>query len=716
MKKTNRLSIQSGRLAAILGLTAGLLLLMLLPGRAAPAQADGRIILVPDDFLTIQEAINDAQDGDEIRVDVGTYSERLVITKSLNISGGWDNTVQTDERTVVDATQSGRALTVYVATLTPTVVISNFTFIHGDATGLGGVITPTVPNSPLTTTVAAAGALAAASPADLRGAWQNLAAQGQFPGGQAALDEALARLEGLMAIASQPPDIAAAGDIGAAGSGDELDCGGGVYVQGAHLKLVKVDVARNTASRTGAGAGGGLCAVDVPVNGLVLEQVRTSHNTASQSGTGYGGGLFFNTGQPVSGALLLENVTFRENVAAVANTGYGGGAFMANAPGAQANLAVWTQNTATSGGLIGYGGGLYLLDSANVTLEMVAFQLNNANTNLVVADPVNDWLVGMGGAIYANNTPYFTVVSGANEGETSIFVGNVAALKGLGRGGGLYAENIAAGLRVEGVTFLGNWGAVYPSGQGETISGGAIYLGSSPQAQLLNNTFNTNMAGVFSLEDFKLVGGAVDVDVSDHVLVSGNTFRENAGGTAAAGGDATGGALSVGYSDAVTVTNNLFTGNVADLGPSGGLGGAMHVRTSNDTFIQGNTFERNRAGTGAGIGGALALDVAAAAGLESWGVPGAAGWGETGLISPLGMADKLNNRVTIIANTFRDNTVAVNLGGNQALLGGAVAFHSVNGVTLTNNSSPGTAPAAARDWPCWAGMSTRCRTMPCARP
>jgi photosystem II stability/assembly factor-like uncharacterized protein len=436
---------------------------------------------------------------------------------------------------------------------------------------------------------------------------------------------------------------------------------------------MKVYVSSNTASRTGAGAGGGLCAVDAPADGLMLEHVAMGANTASRTAEGYGGGLFFYATRPISRSLTLADVAFRENVASKAGNGYGGGLFISGAPEAQFDLAVLTSNTATSGGLSGFGGGIFLADSANVALRLVAFQLNIANTNLVVPDPTQDWLTGMGGAIYASNASDLTLTSGPNEDDPrSIFVGNIATLKGLGRGGALYAEGVPR-LHSARVQFLGNWGAVYPAGHGEYIGGGALYLDGAAQAFLEDNDFNNNIAGVFSLEDFKLSGGAVGLASSDRVLISGNRFLENAGGTAAQGGDAMGGAIDIAYSDAVIVRDNIFTGNVADLGPAGGIGGALHAQRANDLLVHHNSFVHNRAGTRAGIGGALTVEVAQAG----------AAW--NGFTAPRGLTDTLNNRLTISANTFRDNPVALDLSGPQILLGGALAFNSVNGVTLANN-------------------------------
>ena len=41
---------------------------------ATPAQADGKILLVPDQYATIQAAISAAADGDEIRVVGGNFT------------------------------------------------------------------------------------------------------------------------------------------------------------------------------------------------------------------------------------------------------------------------------------------------------------------------------------------------------------------------------------------------------------------------------------------------------------------------------------------------------------------------------------------------------------------------------------------------------------------------------------------------------------------
>lgn len=51
------------------------------------AGAEPNMIVVPDDYVTIQEAINKASDGDTIFVKSGTYVETLVVNRSISLLG-----------------------------------------------------------------------------------------------------------------------------------------------------------------------------------------------------------------------------------------------------------------------------------------------------------------------------------------------------------------------------------------------------------------------------------------------------------------------------------------------------------------------------------------------------------------------------------------------------------------------------------------------------
>ena len=80
-----------------------------------PAKA--RTITVPDDYPTIQEAINSANDGDTILVRAGTYYEKVVVNKTVSLVG------ENRDTTVVDGNMTYCVFNVTA----PNVVISNFT-------------------------------------------------------------------------------------------------------------------------------------------------------------------------------------------------------------------------------------------------------------------------------------------------------------------------------------------------------------------------------------------------------------------------------------------------------------------------------------------------------------------------------------------------------------------------------------------------------------
>jgi len=78
-------------------------------------------IRVPQDYTTIQEAINQASPGDTIQVSAGTYREHLYINKTLTLKG------ENRENTVIDGTAAGYV----IKSESTTVDISGFTIING---------------------------------------------------------------------------------------------------------------------------------------------------------------------------------------------------------------------------------------------------------------------------------------------------------------------------------------------------------------------------------------------------------------------------------------------------------------------------------------------------------------------------------------------------------------------------------------------------------
>jgi pectin methylesterase-like acyl-CoA thioesterase len=65
---------------------------------SATVTAESKTIVVPDDFPTIQEAINAADAGDTIFVKRGTYVENPVVNKSVSLVG------EDKDATIIDVT------------------------------------------------------------------------------------------------------------------------------------------------------------------------------------------------------------------------------------------------------------------------------------------------------------------------------------------------------------------------------------------------------------------------------------------------------------------------------------------------------------------------------------------------------------------------------------------------------------------------------------
>lgn len=88
---------------------------------SSPA-AGANTITVPDDYLTIQQAVNFASPGDTVYVRAGTYYENVTIDKSLTLQGEDRNT------TIIDGSEIGNVIYVTASNVT----ISGFKVINGE--------------------------------------------------------------------------------------------------------------------------------------------------------------------------------------------------------------------------------------------------------------------------------------------------------------------------------------------------------------------------------------------------------------------------------------------------------------------------------------------------------------------------------------------------------------------------------------------------------
>ena len=84
-------------------------------------QAESKTIVVPDDYPAIQEAVDNASEGDTVFVKSGTYYENIQIDKSLSLMG------ENKESTVINAQQEGPTIIIRQNTVT----ITGFTILNG---------------------------------------------------------------------------------------------------------------------------------------------------------------------------------------------------------------------------------------------------------------------------------------------------------------------------------------------------------------------------------------------------------------------------------------------------------------------------------------------------------------------------------------------------------------------------------------------------------
>ena len=82
-------------------LTLLLIGMLTLAFNVQPVKAPSTTIIVPDDYATIQEAINNANEGDTVFVRAGTYYEHVVVNKAISLIG------EDPSSTIIDGNESG---------------------------------------------------------------------------------------------------------------------------------------------------------------------------------------------------------------------------------------------------------------------------------------------------------------------------------------------------------------------------------------------------------------------------------------------------------------------------------------------------------------------------------------------------------------------------------------------------------------------------------
>lgn len=599
---------------------------LVLLGVLAPSAAFAETFRVLADgtgqFGTIQEAIDAASDGDTVLVGPGTWEEALAVgdtTLTLEASDG-------AATTVIDGGGEGEAISVsgnaWITGFTlrnsgghaisvdagsPT--LSDLVFEDLGTVDLYGGAVAVWTGSPMIMGCTFTGGSGLAGAHLFVHSGTVTVRDSDFSGGTASYGGSIAVGGGTLVLER----VTVRGNVASVH-------GGGLYTApGASLLLTDTTFSDN-ANSTGTpyGFGGGLF---LGASGsLVAERVTFSGNGSPEYATAmsYGGGLFLDS----SSSATLTEVTLDGNLAY-----YGGGLFQndmatvdlvgselrANeavqgaaiwvAQGDQLSLAdtsvlantslysgagihvssltgLWITGTTFDGNLALDGNGAAAVVTTAGTLEVVdsSFDTNIAHSaggalHLSDVDRVefdrvsfidNVATHGDGGAVYAVNSPSFTIVG-------STFHENFASF-----GGG--AISTGGGLDVSGTTFTNN--------EAELRSGGALSIdGEGAYAvRLTTNRFVQNTAGGD--------GGAVYLEGSGARVVRGNLLAGNRG-------DSGGGVYAGGPASRDEWTNNIIQENTARSG-----GGVFFVDTTSTALVN-NVVVGNGASE---AGAALYLD------------------------------------------------------------------------------------------------------------
>jgi hypothetical protein len=598
------------------GLSLAALLMVLTVGAQARSWADDYPIQVPDDYPTIQAAIDAAAEGDEIWVAKGLYTENLSINKGIALYGGWNSsfTLQSPGDTTIDGNKTGRTISITCASSDTVVTIDGFAIQNGDATGLGTPETPELPASADLSfrpeTLPARRAADPASPseqaAELRARLADLLARGLYPGGPVAYQAMLGRLERRTAQAERArarSNSSSAPHLDRPAQG--VGIGGGVYSYNASLHLLDCYLHSNVANQNGVGIGGGIYVGNAPPSGIQIVHNHVDSNVASNNGHGLGGGLYL---FEAPAAVLTLN-WFDHNVASAYGKGLGGGLFVHGSPGASIAGDEFLGNAASYCG-DGLGGGVYVYQAPGVIVEDSIFFEN-------IASDGGAMIKGLGGGLMVDSSPGAVVRGNEIERNTA----NGAWQYGTGAGGGLFLA-ASDGAAVSDNAFRGNLAALHGMGEG-----GGLTLYQTQNTQLADNEVSGNWAAMYQ-EPMLGVGGGIAMDSVYSTTLSGNDIRANTaavyeeglasgGGLAGSGlngqtrlvgnniagnvacytGSGYGGGVGVDGAQDVVVTDNTVTDNVASLQLGrDGAGGGMYLADTASSQVLGNRFQGNRAG------------------------------------------------------------------------------------------------------------------------
>lgn len=445
-------------------------------------------LLVPSEYNTIDDAIDEAEDGDVVIVSSGTYNETLDIRKNIELrsEGG-------AAETIIDGGGDGTVVLIANTKISSTGVpkISGFTIRNGKGPeGRGGGITLSnsdaiIEDNIITSNsvdVDGGGILAHLdSDATIRNNTISSNSAKRFGGGIYVVTNSDPLIYNNEITSNTTTGPTFAGGLGGAG-------GGGIYVDdNSSPQIIKNTITSNSADH----AGGGI-ALRVDSQSIVEE------NTISNNNAAYGGGVHIETG---GSSLRIINNSISNNQANESGTfsgsGFGGGVAVFDNSKPQIIGNSISSNFATQG-----GAGVVVSESANATITSNKIFENSTSTSSSNYE---------GGGIYVANA--------------SVTINNNLIYKNeAGKGGGVTLQTNATAT-IENNTIVKNITSSTPSGGGlyirETISSGVLknniitqnqdyqILEDNKKANISYNLINNDNEGIY----FSYVaGGFSDID------------------------------------------------------------------------------------------------------------------------------------------------------------------------------------------------------------
>ena len=546
----------------LISVSAFLMVVLLMIGadNLTPAYSAGTTFKVPGDYDTIQEAVDTAADGDTIMVASGTYNENIDVTQGITLTGGWDAsfTTQTPGTSVIDGQELGRVISITCTTSDTVVTVDGFTIVNGDASGLGAPAMPVYTEASSLSRSVKLGS-SSDSPTDRAARLQtnllDLSEQGLYPGGSAAYQAAMARLEELSAQLENAQNRQVSANAPTVSS----DAGGGIYSWNASLHLINSTI---------------------------------EWNTASQTNDSYGGGVFVGQSAP-NGTVIADNV-IQFNTASVEANGSGGGLYLHQAPGALVKGNEFRDNVGTQAGGEGVGGGLSVDDSQNVWVDDNLLTRNTAHAGW---DCPAMFGGGVGGGAQFHSTKSLTITN-------NIFRSNLGAVHCGSHGGGLHVY-IAEDVNISDNQVVDNWGVLFQVYSDDY--GGGMSLETIESITVAGNEVRGNTTAMSSLPSgiqLAYGGGMFGYQLNGGEFLS-NSFSGNAASVEMKGN---GGGLFLEGSEGDVIAENTISENTASL-LGEGLGGGVLLRDTIGAKLRHNRFEANRGSVeGTGIGGGLNVE------------------------------------------------------------------------------------------------------------